>query len=310
MLKTYRIIPLVFILFLFGFTFITVAPVFAQEQWNPSMGMCHNSRPCMKMNQCGDECAVHVRESKGWVNPGDATAEQYENQNQAQKQIEKRTGRTKLGQDRRGLFGALERKIQNGMEAELALRKNNKGIKDDKIWFCEQFTGCRWGSRCADVRIGGGYPIGLVSPADAKRIDGQYLNQCGEGLYAWATQPHGGNAYMQATCKTWGRCDDAELEIDLAKGKRPDNPCAGTALFGISKKAVTDFASAASLGLAGVEEICTDYMATDYGRDDSVDMAEKEYTYEGSCHGDPRCVYWCRKSTSTWLDKQGVCKRH
>ena len=69
MLKTYRIIPLVFILFLFGFTLITVSPVFAQEQWNPSMGMCHNSRPCMKMNQCGDECAVHVRESKGWVNP-------------------------------------------------------------------------------------------------------------------------------------------------------------------------------------------------------------------------------------------------
>ena len=30
MLKAYRIIPLVFILFLFGFTFITVAPVFAQ----------------------------------------------------------------------------------------------------------------------------------------------------------------------------------------------------------------------------------------------------------------------------------------
>jgi len=88
MLKTYRIIPLVFILFLFGFTLFTVSPVIAQQQWNPSMGMCHNSRPCMKMNQCGDECAVHVRESKGWVNPGDATAEQYENQNQAQKQIE------------------------------------------------------------------------------------------------------------------------------------------------------------------------------------------------------------------------------
>ena len=69
MLKTYRIIPLVFILFLFGFTLITVVPVIAEEQWNPSMGMCHNSRPCMKMNQCGDECAVHVRESKGWVNP-------------------------------------------------------------------------------------------------------------------------------------------------------------------------------------------------------------------------------------------------
>ena len=31
MLKTYRIIPLVFILFLFGFTLITVAPVFAQD---------------------------------------------------------------------------------------------------------------------------------------------------------------------------------------------------------------------------------------------------------------------------------------
>ena len=30
MLKTYRIIPLVFILFLFGFTLITVSPVFAQ----------------------------------------------------------------------------------------------------------------------------------------------------------------------------------------------------------------------------------------------------------------------------------------
>jgi hypothetical protein len=31
MLKTYRIIPLVFILFLFGFTLITVAPVFAHS---------------------------------------------------------------------------------------------------------------------------------------------------------------------------------------------------------------------------------------------------------------------------------------
>jgi uncharacterized small protein (DUF1192 family) len=74
MLKTYRIIPLVFILFLFGFTLITVAPVFAQEQWNPSMGMCHNSRPCIKTNQCGSECAVHVRESKGWMNPSEYQA--------------------------------------------------------------------------------------------------------------------------------------------------------------------------------------------------------------------------------------------
>ena len=31
MLKTYRIIPLVFILFLFGFTLITVSPVFAAD---------------------------------------------------------------------------------------------------------------------------------------------------------------------------------------------------------------------------------------------------------------------------------------
>ena len=31
MLKTYRIIPLVFILFLFGFTFITVSPVLAVD---------------------------------------------------------------------------------------------------------------------------------------------------------------------------------------------------------------------------------------------------------------------------------------
>jgi hypothetical protein len=45
MLKTYRIIPLVFILFLFGFTLITVAPVIA---WDKSMGMRHPDRPCMK----------------------------------------------------------------------------------------------------------------------------------------------------------------------------------------------------------------------------------------------------------------------
>ena len=45
MLKTYRIIPLAFILFLFGFTLITVAPAFA---WDPSMGMRHPDRPCMK----------------------------------------------------------------------------------------------------------------------------------------------------------------------------------------------------------------------------------------------------------------------
>ena len=47
MLKTYRIIPLVFILCLFGFTLITVAPVFAQGQWDKSMGMRHPDRPCM-----------------------------------------------------------------------------------------------------------------------------------------------------------------------------------------------------------------------------------------------------------------------
>ena len=115
MLKTYRIIPLVFILFLFGFTLITVAPVFAQTvdqlieriealdandrarvleykyspqnrpaeeaesgmmaapeadgPWNPSMGMCHNSRPCMIANSCGVECTPENRSSKGWVQP-------------------------------------------------------------------------------------------------------------------------------------------------------------------------------------------------------------------------------------------------
>ena len=114
MLKTYRIIPSVFILFLFGFTLITVAPVNAQTvdqlieriekleafhaddtatpsltqpsspdtpvlpephakvtdgPWDPSMGMCHNSRPCMKSNMCGKMCDASVRASKGWVRP-------------------------------------------------------------------------------------------------------------------------------------------------------------------------------------------------------------------------------------------------
>ena len=95
MLKTYRIIPLVFILFLFGFTLITVAPVFAQTvdqlieriekleaavfpegqtvppvveqptltpvpskidgQWDKSMGMRHPDRPCMKVGSCGHD---------------------------------------------------------------------------------------------------------------------------------------------------------------------------------------------------------------------------------------------------------------
>jgi len=113
MLKTYRIIPLVFILFFFGFTLFTVSPVIAQTvdqlieriealdandrakvleykyspknrpsdvtthakvtdgPWNPSMGMCHNSRPCMKDNKCGKMCNASVRASKGWVKPND-----------------------------------------------------------------------------------------------------------------------------------------------------------------------------------------------------------------------------------------------
>jgi hypothetical protein len=263
----------------------------------------------MKMNQCGDECAVHVRESKGWVNPGDATAEQYENQNLAEKQIEEMLRRNE--EIMKGFRQNIEQGLHNAaaaQDADSLLRKNNKGIKDDKIWFCEQFTGCRWGSRCADVRIGGGYPIGLVSPADAKRIDGQYLNQCGEGLYAWATQPHGGNAYMQATCKIWGRCDDAELEIDLAAGKRPRNPCVHKGEQQIGREGM----GVLTLGISeAVRNIgCDEYNATDFGRADSVDMAEKGYTYEGSCHGDPRCVYWCNKHDATWLDKQGVCKYH
>jgi hypothetical protein len=74
MLKTYRIIPLVFILCLFGFTLITVSPVIAEEPWNPSMGMCHNSRPCIKQNVCGAQCAPTVRKSKGWMNPSEYQA--------------------------------------------------------------------------------------------------------------------------------------------------------------------------------------------------------------------------------------------
>ena len=40
MLKTYRIIPLVFILFLFGFTLITVSPVFAQQGYGSGFFLC------------------------------------------------------------------------------------------------------------------------------------------------------------------------------------------------------------------------------------------------------------------------------
>jgi hypothetical protein len=43
MLKTYRIIPLVFILFLFGFTFITVAPVLAED--SPEFVACQQIKP-------------------------------------------------------------------------------------------------------------------------------------------------------------------------------------------------------------------------------------------------------------------------
>jgi threonine synthase len=43
MLKTYRIIPLVFILFFFGFTFITVAPVIAED--SPEFVACQQIKP-------------------------------------------------------------------------------------------------------------------------------------------------------------------------------------------------------------------------------------------------------------------------
>ena len=43
MLKTYRIIPLVFILFLFGFTLITVAPVLAED--SPEFVACNRINP-------------------------------------------------------------------------------------------------------------------------------------------------------------------------------------------------------------------------------------------------------------------------
>jgi hypothetical protein len=61
MLKTYRIIPLVFILFLFGFTLITVSPVFAQGQWDPSMGMRHPDRPCMDRARVPGGCGPDTR---------------------------------------------------------------------------------------------------------------------------------------------------------------------------------------------------------------------------------------------------------
>jgi hypothetical protein len=68
MLKTYRIIPLVFILFLFGFTLVTVAPVFA---WDKSMGMRHPDRPCMKSNICGaDRRSPEQKASDPWDNGG------------------------------------------------------------------------------------------------------------------------------------------------------------------------------------------------------------------------------------------------
>jgi hypothetical protein len=43
MLKTYRIIPLVFILFLFGFTLITVTPVIAED--SPEFVACQQIKP-------------------------------------------------------------------------------------------------------------------------------------------------------------------------------------------------------------------------------------------------------------------------
>jgi len=41
MFYQFKITSYAFILFLFGFTLITVPPVFAQGQWDPSMGMRH-----------------------------------------------------------------------------------------------------------------------------------------------------------------------------------------------------------------------------------------------------------------------------
>ena len=43
MLKTYRIIPLVFILFLFGLTLITVSPVLAED--SPEFVACQQIKP-------------------------------------------------------------------------------------------------------------------------------------------------------------------------------------------------------------------------------------------------------------------------
>ena len=59
-LKTYRVIPLVFILFLFGFTLITVSPVFAQDNIDMSqVGEIRDSvaslGTCYTPEQCGDD---------------------------------------------------------------------------------------------------------------------------------------------------------------------------------------------------------------------------------------------------------------
>jgi hypothetical protein len=65
MLKMYRIIPLVFILFLFGFTFITVAPVFAQTacplegepgHYGGKKGMCAQNPNARSYQECMGRC--------------------------------------------------------------------------------------------------------------------------------------------------------------------------------------------------------------------------------------------------------------
>jgi hypothetical protein len=61
MFQKFKITSCTFILFLFGFTLITVLPVFAQGQWDKSMGMRHPDRPCMDRARVPGGCGPDRR---------------------------------------------------------------------------------------------------------------------------------------------------------------------------------------------------------------------------------------------------------
>jgi hypothetical protein len=72
MLKTYRIIPLVFILCLFGFTLITVSPVIAQPVCTPDPNydggkMCRQNPNARSYQECMGRCNASTSPSGGEV---------------------------------------------------------------------------------------------------------------------------------------------------------------------------------------------------------------------------------------------------